>query len=97
MVGGCIFDWVEIAADGGSSPPVRACCAHGLASPRAECPQYVGGMSVAGFCADEGGEEDVSEPVDAEAGQVIIGEIELEAAFEIMDASGQLVSVEGCD
>ena len=39
--------------------------------------------SVVGFCADEGGEEDMPEPVNAEAGQVVIGEIELEAAFEI--------------
>jgi len=52
--------------------------------------------SVVGFCADEGGEEDMPEPVNAEAGQVVIGEIELEAAFEAVDAPGQFVSVKGC-
>ena len=47
--------------------------------------------------ADVGGEEYVSETVDIERVEVIFGEVEFEAAFEVSDASFKLIPVEGRD
>jgi len=43
------------------------------------------------------GKEDVPETVNVEVVEVFFGEIELETASEVSDASFKLVPVEGCD
>lgn len=48
-------------------------------------------------CADVSGQQDMSKPVDIELVEVLFGEVELEAAPEVSDASFKLVPVEGCD
>ena len=48
-------------------------------------------------CADVRGEEDMSKTVDIELFEVIFGEVEFEAAFEVSDASFKLIPVEGRD
>ena len=48
-------------------------------------------------CTDVGGKEDVSEAVNVEVVEIFFGEVELETAFEVSDASFKLVPVESCD
>ena len=48
-------------------------------------------------CADVGGQKDVPEPVNVELIEIIFGEVQLEPAVEILDASFKLFPVKGCD
>ena len=50
-----------------------------------------------GICTNVGGEEDMAKAVDIEAVEIIFGEVELEAAFEVFDAPFKLIPIEGRD
>ncbi len=50
-----------------------------------------------GAAVDEGGQEDVAEAVEAERVEIVVGEVELEPAAEILDAAFELIPAEGGD
>ena len=51
-------------------------------------------VSMARFGIEQSGQEDVPEPVEADAIQIIIGEVEFEAATEVLDPPLQLGSLQ---
>ena len=50
-----------------------------------------------GAGVNHSGQQDVAEPVNGEAVEIIISEIELESSFEVFDALFKLRSFEDCD
>ena len=76
----------------GRSNPLRSLPAHGMERE----PQRIG-LSMVALGGDQGGQEDVAEPIRVDRVEVVVGEVEFESPAEVLDPALELAAAEHGD
>ena len=64
---------------------------------RMECELRGTGLSVVALGGDQGGQEDVAEPVGVDRVEIVVGEVEFESPTEVLDPALELAAAQHGD